>query len=144
MPIFTQGTDAHPDTRLAMQACLHRTPADLESMASAKPRVRLVKGAYAEPAEKALQSRSAVLEQYRMLTNWLFEHGVDPAFGTHDDDCIDYAKQARQVATHARRVANEAHPLLTTVALRHVDDLPVRKPTQGTSLKPLTCDRRRN
>ena len=98
LQVFTQVTDAHPDTRLAMQACLHRTPADLESMASAKPRVRLVKGAYAEPAQRALQSRSAVLEQYRMLTNWLFDKGVDPAFGTHDDECIDYAKQAAAAA----------------------------------------------
>ena len=47
-----------PDLRMAIQAYLRRTPVDLESLAAFKPKVRLVKGAYAEPEEIAFQKKT--------------------------------------------------------------------------------------
>lgn len=82
-----------PDLRLAMQAYLRRTPHDLEEMAGARPRVRLVKGAYAEPPEIAFQHKKEVDRQYAFLTDWLFEKGIDPGIATHDDDLISHATQ---------------------------------------------------
>jgi proline dehydrogenase len=94
LKVFREAAEQHPETRLAIQANLRRTPSDLDAMAALKPRIRLVKGAYAEPIDKALHSKKEVDAQFRHLTNWLFEHGSLPAFGTHDLDCIEYAEKA--------------------------------------------------
>lgn len=85
-----------PDLRLAMQAYLRRTPVDLETMAAMKPKVRLVKGAYAEPEAAAFQKRREIDAQYKFLTDWLFERGTDPGIATHDHRLIDHAKAAAQ------------------------------------------------
>ena len=91
---FREAAAQHPEVRLAIQAMLRRTPLDLEGLASLKPRVRLVKGAYAEPVELAEQGKKGVTAQYKFLTDWLFKYGGDTAFGTHDDELIDYAAAA--------------------------------------------------
>jgi proline dehydrogenase len=91
---FRDAATRHPQVRVAIQAMLRRTPLDLEGLASLKPRVRLVKGAYAEPVELAEQSKKDITAQFKFLTDWLFEYGGDPAFGTHDDKLINYAATA--------------------------------------------------
>jgi acyl-CoA reductase-like NAD-dependent aldehyde dehydrogenase len=73
---------------------LRRTPLDLEALAALKPRVRLVKGVYAEAVEVAQQGRGEIRAQFKFLTDWLFEYGADPAFGTHDSELITYAREA--------------------------------------------------
>jgi proline dehydrogenase len=40
--VFREAADKHPETRLAIQANLRRTPTDLDAMAVIKPRIRLV------------------------------------------------------------------------------------------------------
>jgi proline dehydrogenase len=92
--LFRDAAAAHPRTRLAIQAALRRTPSDLEALAPLKPRVRLVKGAYSEPLDVAHQGRSEIRGQFRFLTDWLFQYGADPAFGTHDGELIDHARAA--------------------------------------------------
>ncbi|MFP5298162.1 MAG: proline dehydrogenase family protein [Actinomycetota bacterium] len=82
-----------PDLRIAIQAYLRRTPVDLETMSSLKPKVRLVKGAYAEPEELAFQKNGEIDQQYRFLTEWLFDRGTDPAIASHDEKLIDHAKR---------------------------------------------------
>jgi proline dehydrogenase len=77
--------------RLAIQVYLRRTAHDLEEMSTAKPRVRLVKGAYNESDEIAIQKAKEIDMQYRYLTDWLFEKGTDPALATHDSKLIDHA-----------------------------------------------------
>ena len=83
-----------PSLRLAIQTYLRRTPVDLEAMAPLKPRIRLVKGAYAESDDIAFQKKAEIREQYRFLADWLFENGTDPAIATHDGELIDHAKNA--------------------------------------------------
>jgi proline dehydrogenase len=82
--------------RLAMQAYLRRTPQDLEEMATSRPKVRLVKGAYAEPPELAYQNKKEVDRQYAFLTDWLFEKGSDPGIATHDTELIEHATRAAE------------------------------------------------
>jgi len=94
LELFREAATRHPQVRLAIQAMLRRTPLDLEGLAPLKPRVRLVKGAYAEPVEVAHRRRKENTAQFKFLTDWLFEHGADPAFGTHDGELIDYARAA--------------------------------------------------
>lgn len=80
--------------RIAIQVYLRRTATDLEAMADLKPRVRLVKGAYAEPEEIAFQKNKEINAQYRFLTRWLFEKGRDPGIATHDSKLIRHAQRA--------------------------------------------------
>ncbi|MGY1642644.1 proline dehydrogenase family protein [Geodermatophilus sp. SYSU D00703] len=94
LALFREAATAHPQTRLAIQAALRRTPVDLEGLAPLKPRVRLVKGAYAEPVEVAHRGKAEIRAQFVFLTDWLFRHGSDPAFGTHDDELVSYARKA--------------------------------------------------
>ena len=86
------------DLRIAMQAYLRRTPVDLQSMAEERPRVRLVKGAYSEPDEVALQRRAEIDAQYCFLIDWLFTNGDDPAIATHDSGLIQHAQTAANKA----------------------------------------------
>ncbi len=94
LKLFREAATSYPQTRVAIQAALRRTPSDLEALAPVKPRIRLVKGAYAEPVERAHRGKAEIRAQYKFLTDWLFRHGSDPAFGTHDDELIAYARQA--------------------------------------------------
>jgi len=98
LDLFREAATAHPQTRLAIQAMLRRTPLDLETLAPLKPRVRLVKGAYAEPIQVAHQGKAEIRAQFKYLTDWLFRHGSDPAFGTHDDELIAYARRSAAAA----------------------------------------------
>jgi proline dehydrogenase len=86
-----------PDTALCLQAYLHRTPADLKRLMAIKPYIRLVKGAYREPADVALQSREEVSARYRELARELLEAAVKGdarvAFGTHDMDLLRGIRQ---------------------------------------------------
>jgi proline dehydrogenase len=92
--VYRDAAATHPDTRLAMQACLRRTPEDLDSLTELQPRIRLVKGAYAEPIDRALRTKKEITAEYQHLSEWLLKHGKLPAFGTHDTACIDYAIKA--------------------------------------------------
>jgi proline dehydrogenase len=84
----------YPGLRIALQAYLRRTPVDLETMATLRPKVRLVKGAYAEPEDVAHQGRDEIHSQYAFLTNWLFQRGTDPAIATHDQRLLAHARRA--------------------------------------------------
>lgn len=80
-----------PCVALCLQAYLHRTPADARRLLPVRPYIRLVKGAYREPASVALQRREDVSARYRELARELLGHagdGVRVAFGTHDLDLL--------------------------------------------------------
>jgi proline dehydrogenase len=89
---FREVLHSYPDTRVAMQAAIRRTPTDLASFSDVKPRIRLVKGAFLETEETALQDRGEVTAEYLYLTDWALQNLPDPAFGTHDDRCIERVK----------------------------------------------------
>lgn len=78
---------------VCLQAYLHRTPKDLESLLSISPAIRLVKGAYNEPADIALPKKSDVDQAYlRLAEQLLAEAGrqrAKPVFGTHDMGVIE-------------------------------------------------------
>ncbi|HEY2241776.1 MAG TPA: proline dehydrogenase family protein [Streptosporangiaceae bacterium] len=67
-----------------VQANYHRTPSDLERLATAGVHVRLVKGAYVEPAEVALPYGEPTDLAFLRYGHWLAEHDVPFALATHD------------------------------------------------------------
>jgi proline dehydrogenase len=71
-----------------IQAYLHRSDRDLERLIDLQMRVRLVKGAYAEPASLALQRTSEINEAFIRLMERLLEAGRYPAIASHDPALI--------------------------------------------------------
>ncbi len=78
---------------VVLQSDLRRTAADVERMIALGARVRLVKGAYREPATVAFQRKSEVDENYRRLLERLLTAGHYPAIATHDPTIIEYARR---------------------------------------------------
>lgn len=80
-----------------LQAYLHRTAADLERLVGKGIRLRLVKGAYREPAALALQDKAEVDANYVRLMQRLLDSGLYHAIATHDERIIEatvaYARQ---------------------------------------------------
>ena len=78
----------HPSTGIALQAYLRRTPGDLARLMPLKPVIRLVKGAYNEPREKAFAKKSNTDRAYYDLATQMLDAArrdmCAPVFGTHD------------------------------------------------------------
>ncbi|SEO53904.1 L-proline dehydrogenase [Halogranum amylolyticum] len=77
---------------LCVQANLKRTREDLERLVDVPGKIRLVKGAYAEPREVAYKDKSEVDAAYREYLEYMFEQfdgGI--AVGSHDPAMIDLA-----------------------------------------------------
>jgi len=90
--IYAEAQRKHGNLGLAVQAYLHRTAEDLDAVMPLGGHIRLCKGAYAESAEVALQSRGEVNEAFDRLTHLLMsDNSVKPAIASHDTDRLDVA-----------------------------------------------------
>ncbi len=79
-----------------IQSCMHSSKKDVEELIAQGARVRLVKGAYKEPASVSFQQKSEVDTNYVRLMMQLLLHGNYPALATHDEAIINAAcKYAR-------------------------------------------------
>ena len=86
-----------------LQAYLRRTANDVARMIQLGARVRLCKGAYAEPASLAYPTMDEVRWHYRRHAEALMTLGRYPGIATHDDGLIQYARDVAE----ARDVARE-------------------------------------
>jgi proline dehydrogenase len=86
--IVAQLRRSWPSTGAVLQSYLRRTLADCRALAGEGSRVRLVKGAYAEPAEVAFVKAHDVDLNYVRCTNVLLSGGGYPMFATHDPRLI--------------------------------------------------------
>ncbi len=86
---------------VVIQSALRRSEQDVAELVRRKARVRLVKGAYKEPAGIAFQKKSEVDENYDRLAAMLVKAPM-PAFGTHDDRRIAGAVSAARAAGLAK------------------------------------------
>ena len=92
--IYSGAQKAHGNLGLAVQAYLHRTPQDLDTIMPLGGHVRLCKGAYAESDEIAYQSRDEVNASFDRLTHLLMgDDGVKPAIASHDADRLEVARR---------------------------------------------------
>jgi len=82
---------------LALQAALRRTEGDVQRMNELGARVRLVKGAYKEPASVAFRQKHEVDAAFLRLMRLLLDHGVYPAIATHDESML---AETRNYAAH--------------------------------------------
>ncbi|MBL8982552.1 MAG: proline dehydrogenase family protein [Gemmatimonadetes bacterium] len=92
LELYERVKSVYPKTGLAMQAYLYRTPKDLERLMPLRPVVRLVKGAYAEPANVAFPKKAdtdaAFVELGETLLAASKEGKAMPIFGTHDMNIV--------------------------------------------------------
>lgn len=94
MQIFEALHDHYPDqVGIVIQSYLRRAERDVRRCIERRARVRLVKGAYAEPASVAYGERSTVDENYVRLMELLLDHGAFPALATHDPALIRSARE---------------------------------------------------
>lgn len=86
-------------TSTVLQAYLHRTPADLDALLGDGPagaEVRIVKGAYHEPPEVALQDAGAVRRAFVAACERAWAFGARVNVATHDEALI------RETTAYAR------------------------------------------
>ncbi|WP_415951584.1 proline dehydrogenase family protein [Streptomyces sp. KLOTTS4A1] len=77
-----------PQTGCVIQAYLFRTEDDARRLAEAGSRVRIVKGAYKEPAEVAYQDKAEIDKAYVRILKILMDGDGYPMIGSHDPRLI--------------------------------------------------------
>ncbi|MFF1275622.1 proline dehydrogenase family protein [Streptomyces marokkonensis] len=87
-----------PQTGCVIQAYLFRTEEDARRLAAAGSRVRLVKGAYKEPAEVAHQQKHEIDKAYVRILRTLMEGEGYPMIGSHDPRLISIAQELARTA----------------------------------------------
>lgn len=123
LELYRQLRAKHPNVGICLQAYLHRTPADLDSLASLTPTIRLVKGAYQEPASIASPKKRDVDRRYFELAQRLLATTPRPpqphGFGTHD------IKLIQRICDHARSsgVPNSGFELQMLYGIRTADQM---------------------
>jgi proline dehydrogenase len=91
--IHAQLRSEFPETGAVLQAYLHRTEADCRALAGTGSRVRLCKGAYAEPATVAYQGRRDVDAAYGRCLTLLMDGSCYPMVATHDPKLVALARR---------------------------------------------------
>jgi proline dehydrogenase len=93
LELFRRVRQRSSRTGICLQAYLHRTATDLESLLPLAPAIRLVKGAYREPAEVAFPKKADVDENYFRLASRMLQPDVPKGtllgIGTHDGRLIE-------------------------------------------------------
>ena len=94
LQLFRLARLAYPHAGICVQAYLRRTEKDVEALIATGAAVRLVKGAYNEPADLAFSKKNEVDENFFRLTKKLLgeearRNGVRAAVATHDRNLID-------------------------------------------------------
>jgi len=82
--------EGHDNVGTVLQAYLFRTPADFASLLPLRPNLRLVKGAYLEPASVAYPQKADVDRAYLELAELMLLEGGFTAIATHDERIIDH------------------------------------------------------
>jgi proline dehydrogenase len=90
----------HPRTGVCLQAYLYRTVEDALGLLELKPAIRLVKGAYAEPPDRAFTAKKDVDANYLALCSLLLAEvkrgRLRLVLGTHDVELIARATRFAQ------------------------------------------------
>ncbi|MFI5310396.1 MAG: proline dehydrogenase family protein [Gemmatimonadales bacterium] len=125
----------HACTGLAMQAYLRRTPADLDKLMPLKPVIRLVKGAYAEPAHVAFPVKRDTDVAFFDISVRMLEAAVKgqclPILGTHDVGLLDrLVARAKEL-----RLTDDKYEIHMLYGIRDADQQRFRR--EGRTVKTL-------
>jgi proline dehydrogenase len=102
LDLYRRLRQGEPQVGVALQAYLYRTVADVASLLPLKPAIRLVKGAYAEPANVAFSAKKDVDANYLALCAFMLpgvkQNGLRLVLATHDTDLVARAWRYGQAA----------------------------------------------
>lgn len=112
LDIFRAVREDHTNVGLCLQSYLHRTAKDLEALIPLHPAIRLVKGAYKEPADIAFPRKRDVDQNFIRLTATMLKARKEgrfgrPVLGTHDPRMI---AEANRMA-HELGLAKDAYEI---------------------------------
>jgi proline dehydrogenase len=92
LDLYTRLRAEHPRTGVALQAYLHRTVDDVARLLPLKAAIRLVKGAYSEPPDRAFPAKKDVDANYLALCSLMLPEvkrgKLRLVLGTHDVNLI--------------------------------------------------------
>ena len=93
LDLYRRAKADFPNVGICLQAYLYRTAKDLESLLPLGPAIRLVKGAYQEPATVAYPAKQDVDKNYLALAEVLLSEAARKtktraAFATHDGELV--------------------------------------------------------
>lgn len=84
--------DGYRNTGVVLQSAVFRSEEDARAVSKLGARVRLVKGAYKEPAALAHQAKAEVDAAFVRIMKTLMTEGTYPAIATHDPRMIEATK----------------------------------------------------
>lgn len=92
--LFREVRETHHNLGLCLQSYMRRSRADLESLLPLGPAIRIVKGAYAEPAAIAFPDKQETDDNFLWMAERLWaadarEKGAWATLGTHDTALIE-------------------------------------------------------
>jgi proline dehydrogenase len=98
LELYRRARCAYPNVGVCLQSYLYRTEKDLASLWPLAPTIRLVKGAYKEPPDRAFPRKRDVDENFFALAKQLLSiearrSGVRAAIATHDLKLIERIKE---------------------------------------------------
>lgn len=93
LKMYEMAAQKFSSPEIVLQAYLYRTKNDIDRALKANGRVRLCKGAYKEPADKAYQKMSQIVENYKECIQKLLLEGKRVCIASHDDTVIDFCKK---------------------------------------------------
>jgi proline dehydrogenase len=92
LDLYTRLRTEHSRTGICLQAYLHRTAADVVKLLPLEPAIRLVKGAYSEPPDRAFKAKKDVDANYLALSTLMLPEvargKLRLVFGTHDVELV--------------------------------------------------------
>jgi proline dehydrogenase len=103
LEIFREARESAENVGICLQAYLHRTAADYGDLLPLRPHIRLVKGAYMEPASVAMPRKADVDLAYQSLLTRMLRDRAEGRMGmvgagTHDARLLrDAARVAREL-----------------------------------------------
>jgi proline dehydrogenase len=93
LDIFKQLKKEYDNISTVIQAYLYRSLEDVQDLNEYQPFLRLVKGAYKEPAKVAYPEKSDVDKNFERLIETHLLNGNYTAVATHDDEIIRFTKE---------------------------------------------------
>ena len=91
LDLYRKAQERHNNVGICLQAYLHRTPDDIVALTPLRPGIRLVKGAYKEPADIAVTSKKDIDERFIEVAKALLDNTdqIRVALASHDVDLLD-------------------------------------------------------
>ena len=133
LSLFRRARERSPRVGVCLQAYLRRTAADLEALLPLAPAIRIVKGAYLEPAAVAFPRKADVDENFyrlcaRLMDADVVKRGVHLHIGTHDAALVDRLA----ALADERRVPPSAYEFAMLYGIQRPLQLRLAKAGRGT------------